>query len=78
MPSLFTAAEFGLPDHATCPFCAGTRTELHSPFGSQLAVATYWCLQCYTAFEYMKRHRPTHSPAAPPEPSTSPDGMPLR
>ena len=68
MPSRFKAAEFGLPENPPCPFCAGTRTELHSPFGSQLSVATYWCLNCHTAFEYMKRERPAQPP----------DGVPLR
>lgn len=48
------AAEYGLPDHVPCPFCNGERTELHSPFGPQLSVATYWCTDCRTAFDYVK------------------------
>ena len=48
------AAAFGLPVHPACPFCEGTRTELHSPFGPQLSVASYWCLDCHSAFEYLK------------------------
>jgi transcription elongation factor Elf1 len=55
------AAEYGLPAHVTCPFCnRDDRTELHSPFGPQLSVATYWCRNCHTAFDYLKwapRHR---------------------
>ena len=52
-----TAAEFGLPEHAQCPFCNRENTELHSAFGSQLSVATYWCRTCHTAFEYLKWQR---------------------
>ena len=54
MPSRFTPSEFGLPDRVACPFCHGHNTELQSPFGSQLSVATYWCNSCHTAFEMMK------------------------
>ena len=43
-----------LPEHPACPFCDGRRTELHSPFGSALSVATYWCRSCHTAFEWVK------------------------
>jgi transposase-like protein len=53
-----TAADFGLPEQVTCPFCERTETELHSAFGSQLSVSTYWCRRCHTAFEYLKA-RPT-------------------
>lgn len=48
------AAQLGCPETTTCPFCGGTDTELHSPFGSALSVATYWCLKCRTAFEWIK------------------------
>jgi hypothetical protein len=43
-----------LPESPACPFCDGTETELHSPFGSALSVATYWCRRCHTAFEWVK------------------------
>ncbi len=49
-----SAAELGLPEHVPCPFCEGLDTELHSAFGSQLSVATYWCRRCATAFESFK------------------------
>ncbi len=52
--SLLSAQDFDLPASPDCPFCGGARTELHSPFGPQLSVATYWCLDCHTAFEYLK------------------------
>ncbi len=70
MASTFSAADFGLPDRVECPFCCAKQTELHSPFGSQLSVATYWCRSCHTAFEFMKAQ---HRNAAP-----DPDGLPLR
>ncbi len=49
-----SSAELGLPEHVPCPFCDGLDTELHSAFGSQLSVATYWCRRCATAFESFK------------------------
>lgn len=64
MPKL-SAAELGLPDAVECPFCEGRETELHSAFGSQLSVATYWCRRCATAFEYFKEAPPEPTPGAP-------------
>lgn len=53
------AARVGLPAHVTCPFCGHDDTELHSPFGPQLSVATYWCRRCRSPFEWLKwRHVP--------------------
>lgn len=49
-----TAADLGLPERVPCAFCDRDDTELHSPFGSQLSVATYWCHRCRTAFEWFK------------------------
>lgn len=54
-PARLTATDFGLPERLVCPFCGGSDTELHSPFGSALSVATYWCHACHTAFEWFKR-----------------------
>ncbi|HEX2167708.1 MAG TPA: hypothetical protein VHG09_10795 [Longimicrobiales bacterium] len=51
------AALYNLPKHVPCPFCDGSHTELHSAFGPQLSVATYWCLDCHTAFEFIKPRR---------------------
>lgn len=48
------AALYGLPEHVPCPFCDRQHTELHSPFGAQLSVATYWCNDCHTAFDFVK------------------------
>ena len=44
----------GYPASPSCPFCETAETELHSPFGSALSVATYWCRRCHTAFEWIK------------------------
>lgn len=46
--------EYGMPASPACVFCDGRNTELHSPFGTALSVATYWCRDCRTAFEYVK------------------------
>ena len=46
--------EYDLPEQPACPFCDERDTELHSPFGSALSVATYWCRRCRTAFEWVK------------------------
>ena len=43
-----------LPDAPECPFCNRHDTEIMNPFGSQLSVATYWCLSCRSPFEIMK------------------------
>jgi transcription elongation factor Elf1 len=48
------AAALGLPPRATCPFCNRDETELHSAFGPQLSVATYWCRRCHSPFEWLK------------------------
>lgn len=48
------AGDYDLPEHPACPFCEGGETELHSPFGTALSVATYWCRKCRTAFEWVK------------------------
>ncbi len=52
--TVLSASDFGLPERLLCPFCDGDDTELHSPFGSALSVATYWCRACHTAFEWFK------------------------
>jgi hypothetical protein len=58
-------ADYGLPRRVECPFCDGQETELHSPFGTALSVATYWCLRCRTAFEWVKWGGPPSSPPSP-------------
>jgi hypothetical protein len=48
------ARAYGLPERVACTFCDREETELHSPFGTALSVATYWCRECRTAFEWVK------------------------
>lgn len=52
------ASEYGLPVSVRCPFCEEDETELHSAFGPQLSVSTYWCNRCHTAFDYVKWQQP--------------------
>ena len=61
------AADYELPAQVMCPFCRKSEdTELHSPFGPQLSVATYWCRTCFAPFDYLKwRPRPPTSPTLP-------------
>jgi hypothetical protein len=39
----------------TCPFCHGADVELFSLFGSQLLTSEYYCRNCRTVFENVKR-----------------------
>lgn len=50
-----------LPKTPPCPFCSGIETELMSSFGGQLSVATYWCRDCRSPFEFMKWSRRTEN-----------------
>jgi hypothetical protein len=68
------AEDYGLPSGVVCPFCDGSETELHSPFGTALSVATYWCLRCRTAFEWVK----WDAPATPGAPAGSDEPPPAR
>jgi hypothetical protein len=43
------------PFAITCPFCGGGEVELFSLFGSQLLTSEYYCRNCRTVFEYVKR-----------------------
>lgn len=60
------AEDYGLPPRVACPFCDGSETELHSPFGTALTVATYWCTACRTAFEWVKWDDRPPADARPP------------
>jgi hypothetical protein len=52
-----SAADLDMPESVPCPFCGGEETELHSAFGPQLSVATYWCRPCRSPFEWLKWQR---------------------
>lgn len=41
-------------EHAACPRCNGTHTELRNPFGPTLCRSIHYCLDCREAFEQFK------------------------
>ncbi|MBS1487369.1 MAG: phenylacetate-CoA oxygenase subunit PaaJ [Bacteroidetes bacterium] len=41
-------------EHAICPRCDSSHTELKSPFGSTLCRSIYYCYDCKEAFEQFK------------------------
>ncbi len=41
-------------EHAVCPRCKGTHTEMRSPFGPTLCRSLHYCLDCREAFEQFK------------------------
>ena len=41
-------------EHAACPRCNGTHTELRNPFGPTLCRSIHYCLDCMEAFEQFK------------------------
>ncbi len=42
-------------DLVACPFCGEMNVELFSLFGSQLLTTEYYCHNCRTVFEQVKR-----------------------
>ncbi len=38
-----------------CPFCHSNEVEFFSLFGSQLLTSEYYCRNCHTVFEQVKR-----------------------
>jgi ring-1,2-phenylacetyl-CoA epoxidase subunit PaaD len=47
-------ADIGILEHAECPRCNGSNTELKTPFGPTLCRAIYYCHDCREAFEQFK------------------------
>jgi hypothetical protein len=37
-----------------CPFCESTNTRKESDFGTTLAYAQFYCIDCRTVFEWLK------------------------
>lgn len=37
-----------------CPFCGSTNTEKQSDFGTSIMVTLHFCLDCKSAFEWIK------------------------
>lgn len=46
--------DIDLLEHAVCPRCNGTYTELRSPFGSTLCRSIHYCNTCRESFEQFK------------------------
>lgn len=46
--------DLDLLEHAICPRCSGTRTEIKNLFGPTLCRSIHYCLDCQEAFEQFK------------------------
>jgi ring-1,2-phenylacetyl-CoA epoxidase subunit PaaD len=53
-PSAALIDDIDLLEHAVCPRCNGTYTELRSPFGSTLCRSIHYCNTCRESFEQFK------------------------
>ncbi len=47
-------ADLSILEHAACPRCGGTNTEMRSPFGPTLCRSLHYCFNCKEAFEQFK------------------------
>jgi len=46
--------DIDIMDHANCPRCNGSNTEMKSPFGATLCRSIHYCLDCKESFEQFK------------------------
>lgn len=53
-PSTKVFADLEILEHAMCPRCNNTNTELKTPFGPTLCRSIYYCNDCKEAFEQFK------------------------
>ncbi|MBI1769989.1 MAG: phenylacetate-CoA oxygenase subunit PaaJ [Bacteroidetes bacterium] len=53
-PSAKVFADLEILEHAICPRCNNTNTELKTPFGPTLCRSIYYCNDCREAFEQFK------------------------
>ena len=56
-------SDLSILEHANCPRCNGTNTEMRSPFGPTLCRSLHFCIDCKEAFEQFK---PLGEEALPP------------
>jgi len=47
-------ADLDILEHASCPRCNRTNTEMRSPFGPTLCRSLHYCFDCREAFEQFK------------------------
>ncbi|HQQ98165.1 MAG TPA: phenylacetate-CoA oxygenase subunit PaaJ [Cyclobacteriaceae bacterium] len=50
----FIQNDLDILEHAVCPRCNGTHTEMRSPFGPTLCRSLHYCYDCREAFEQFK------------------------
>ena len=53
-PSSQIISDIDVLDHANCPRCNGTNTEIRSLFGPTLCRSIHYCFDCREAFEQFK------------------------
>ncbi|HTH56498.1 MAG TPA: 1,2-phenylacetyl-CoA epoxidase subunit PaaD [Cyclobacteriaceae bacterium] len=53
-PAANVFADLEIIEHASCPRCGNTNTELKTPFGPTLCRSIYYCNDCKEAFEQFK------------------------
>ena len=53
-PAAHVFHDLEILEHAICPRCDNSNTELKSPFGSTLCRSIYYCNDCKEAFEQFK------------------------
>jgi len=53
-PSAHVFADLEILEHAICPRCNNTNTEMKNPFGPTLCRSIYYCHDCREAFEQFK------------------------
>jgi ring-1,2-phenylacetyl-CoA epoxidase subunit PaaD len=53
-PSGEVIVDIDVLEHAPCPRCNGTNTELRNPFGPTLCRSIHYCNTCKEAFEQFK------------------------